>query len=130
MIIWKQRFLPVKGYKAVFFAGILFVRKEVKMIDKDMNHEKIHSHQFAEMSIIGLIISSPFAVSNWWALLFGILLFYVWYGVEFVIRLIKIRNRHVAYKSISFEREAYQNDDNLQYLEKRKKFAFIKYLWY
>ena len=34
----------------------------------------------------------------------------------------------MAYLNISFEKEAYQNDYNLEYLKYRKRFAFIKYL--
>jgi hypothetical protein len=34
-----------------------------------------------------------------------------------------------AYRSISFEREAYDNETNLYYLKERRTFGFIKYLW-
>lgn len=34
----------------------------------------------------------------------------------------------MAYKKISFEKEAYINDINLDYLRERKLFSFIKYL--
>lgn len=33
-----------------------------------------------------------------------------------------------AYREISFEKEAYENERNLHYLEKRKWFSFLKYL--
>ena len=34
----------------------------------------------------------------------------------------------LAYRKISFEREAYSNEDDVIYLESRKRFAWIKYL--
>jgi len=33
-----------------------------------------------------------------------------------------------AYQNISFEREAYQNEKELDYLDNRKPFSFINYL--
>ena len=33
--------------------------------------------------------------------------FYLWYAVEYLIRLIIYRNTKLAYKNVSFEREAY-----------------------
>lgn len=69
------------------------------------NHESIHWQQQLEMLII---------------------FFYLWYGIEFFIRIFV--NGQKAYKSISFEREAYQNDDNLDYLKTRKRFSWFKYI--
>lgn len=39
-----------------------------------------------------------------------ILPFYIWYLIEWLIRLVV--NFKMAYMSVSFEREAYRNDDN------------------
>ena len=33
-----------------------------------------------------------------------------------------------AYRNISFEREAYANEEYIDYLENRKRFAWIKYI--
>ena len=83
--------------------GILFVRKNVRLDEKTLNHERIHTAQWKELWYIGFIL---------------------WYLVEWIIRLPKGN----AYRNISFEREAYANDDNLTYLETRRRFAFVKYL--
>jgi len=53
--------------------------------------------------------------------------FYIWYIIEWIIRLILIKNSHKAYKMISFEVEAYKNQDNLDYLKTRKKYDWIRY---
>jgi len=79
--------------------------KETKLTDKVLiRHESIHWKQQMEMLII---------------------FFYLWYLIEWIIRLFKSGN---AYKNISFEREAYGNEKNENYLIERKKYSWIKYL--
>jgi hypothetical protein len=51
--------------------------------------------------------------------------FYLWYFVEWTLRLLMAGN---AYRNLSFEREAYENQDNENYLTTRKPFAWRKYL--
>jgi hypothetical protein len=70
-----------------------------------INHEKIHWKQQLEMLVI---------------------FFYLWYLIEWGVRL--FTNPKNAYRSISFEREAYANDDNLEYLKKRKPFSWFKHI--
>ncbi|MGS0748580.1 hypothetical protein [Halpernia sp. GG3] len=72
-----------------------------------LNHEKIHLRQQAEMIII---------------------FFYFWYVLEYYYLLIKFRSPYLAYQNISFEREAYSNEHNLNYLKSRKLWNFTKYL--
>lgn len=72
-----------------------------------INHERIHLRQQAEL---------------------GVLLFYVWYGIEYGFRWLQYRNHYTAYRNISFEREAFTNDANLTYLKKRPFWAFWKYV--
>ncbi|MEZ4904795.1 MAG: hypothetical protein R2822_25110 [Spirosomataceae bacterium] len=73
-----------------------------------INHEQIHIRQQVEM---------------------GLILFYVWYLVEFLMRWIQYGHRYTAYRNISFEREAYANDNNLKYLATRKLWGFWRYMW-
>ncbi|WP_438710182.1 hypothetical protein ACSTS3_13735 [Aquimarina muelleri] len=80
-----------------------FLKKDNAFI----NHEKIHIRQQAELLVIP---------------------FYVFYLIEYIIRVIRYRNSQKAYRNISFEREAYYNEDNLNYLKTRKPWTFIKYL--
>ena len=55
----------------------------------------------------------------------GIIGFYVWYVVEWMVRLLRRGN---AYRKISFEREAYDNQRDLDYLQHRRHYAWRKYL--
>ena len=43
-------------------------------------------------------------------------------------RFYQYKNHELAYKNISFEKEAYKNEQDLNYLESRKTVAFLKYL--
>ena len=72
-----------------------------------LNHERIHLRQQAELLI---------------------LFFYLWYGLEFLIRLIQYKNRHKAYRNISFEREAYHHENEIGYLKKRRGYGFFEFL--
>ena len=72
-----------------------------------LNHERIHLRQQAEL---------------------GVLLFYVWYGIEYLIRRIQYRNHYKAYCNICFEREAYANERNLTYLKARPFWRFLTYV--
>jgi hypothetical protein len=58
----------------------------------------------------------------------GGILFYVWYLVEYLIKLIRYRNTDIAYRAISFEREATYNQGSYLYLVIRKRYAWIKFL--
>ena len=75
------------------------------LLEQTINHEKIHIQQQKELLVI---------------------FFYLFYFLEFGVRLI-FTNFDDAYKSISFEREAYDNEDNSEYLKDRKMFSFINY---
>jgi hypothetical protein len=101
--------LPTKGYTAINLCSLVFVRKEKSPLSEELrNHEAIHTAQGKELL---------------W------LFFYLWYGIEWLIRLIQYRNRKEAYYNISFEREAYANDYNLEYLKNRKFYSFVKYIF-
>jgi len=62
-----------------------------------INHEKIHFRQQ-----VGLLFIS----------------FLFWYYIAMFRK---------GYRNISFEREAYENQENLNYLKTRKWFSFLKY---
>ena len=98
-----------------------FVLSKLPEIDTsqiERNHETIHAMQWMEVVIItGLIIfvvDLVLGISAWWYLISGVF-YYVMYVVEWLCKL-PFGN---AYKSISFEQEAYENDDNNNYVENR-----------
>lgn len=72
-----------------------------------INHERIHLKQQRELLIIP---------------------FYVLYVAEWLLRTLLYLDSYRAYQNISFEREAYANERDMEYLSKRKSFAFFNYL--
>ena len=107
MEIVRNNIIPFKGYKAVNLFGILFVRGDAVMASVDINHESIHTAQMKEMLYV---------------------FFYLWYVIEWLVRIVRYRNAHTAYRNIGFEREAYMNQGNMGYLQGRGRYAWVKYL--
>jgi len=107
MIILVNRFLLRKKFLGVaLWPFVILKYKELKKDEVFLNHERIHLRQQLELLIIP---------------------FYIWYSTEFLVRLIQYKKRNIAYRKISFEREAYANEKDLNYLQKRSFFKFIIY---
>lgn len=105
--IVKNRFIPPRGFAYVNLFGVLFTRRDRLISSVELNHEQIHTEQMKEMLYV---------------------FFYLWYIIEWLIRLIILRDSHKAYRSISFEQEAYANQENLTYLEGRKRYRWLTYV--
>lgn len=105
MKIIRNKFIPFKGFKCINIFGILFVRNGSFLSKKDMNHERIHTAQMKEMLYI---------------------FFYLWYFVEWVVKLFIFGKR--AYMNISFEKEAQCFDEIETYLKGREPYAWISFL--
>lgn len=102
------KYLFPKSYRGFALFPFIFIKyKSDKKNAKFINHEKIHLRQQLEMLILPFII---------------------WYVLEFVFRLIHHKNWDLGYRNISFEKEAYSNEEKLNYLKKRPFFSFIYYL--
>lgn len=72
-----------------------------------INHEKIHIKQQQELLVIP---------------------FYLLYFLEWFIGLFIYGGPKKSYYNISFEKEAYENQHNMNYVQSRKLFSWIKYL--
>jgi hypothetical protein len=97
-----------KNFNGIALWPFIIVRyKELKNDMVFLNHERIHLRQQIEMLVV---------------------FFYVWYALEFLIRLIQYKNRYKAYRNIGFEREAYTNEGRPKYLSQRSFWRFFKYL--
>ena len=125
MKLIRNKFIPFPGYKAINLFGVLFVRSNAKIDEVTINHERIHSRQFVEL-LIFFAVASVFV--RWWLPLFAPLFFYLLYVVEWLIHLIRFRSADIAYRRISFEREAYANQGDAGYLNGRRWFGFLKYI--
>ncbi len=99
-------FLPAEGM-AIF--PFIFVRKKIYKTDALLlRHEKIHLRQQAEMIVI---------------------FFYLFYLLNYLFNLLLYRNHRQAYLKIIFEKEAYSMEGEVDYLRKRRPFAWVKFIF-
>ncbi len=121
-MIVKNNILPPKGYNAIAIFPFIFIRKDVKITDRLINHEKIHLKQESVLILISMYVLVPIILYlslTWWLLLLSYSTFYILYSIFYLI---------YGYKNNPFEKEAYENDDNLNYLDGINLFAWFKYL--
>ncbi len=85
----------------------IILNTRLSKIPAKINHETIHMKQQLELLVI---------------------FFYLFYVLEYIFRIFQYGNVQKAYLNISFEREAYSNETNLNYLSTRKWYSFLKYL--
>ena len=123
--------IPFRGFMVMCLWPFIFVRNSAASHYNTVanNHEHIHAEQQKEMLIIGVALAVIALVAEFglWAFLF-VPIFFLWYGLEWLCRLVQYRNSNKAYRNISFEREAYANEKDLAYLGSRKPYAWTKYL--
>ncbi|MCL9804618.1 hypothetical protein NAT51_03735 [Flavobacterium amniphilum] len=109
MILIVFKYLTPKGFRGItFYPFVIMTDKKDKQNPVFVNHEHIHIKQQLELLVIP---------------------FFIWYGIEFMIRLIQYKNRHKAYRNICFEREAYANEKDLDYLKSRPFWGFSRFVF-
>lgn len=114
MKIVRNRWIPFKGFSAINLFGVIFVRKDLPeehlsdplWLDTIVRHERIHTRQMVELLVIP---------------------FYLLYIVEWLVRLAICHDTESAYRSISFEQEAYAHQDDPEYIQQRRLYAFFNY---
>jgi len=107
-MIFISKYLIPKGFVGITLYPFIFLKtKELKDNVVLVNHEKIHLKQQLELLIV---------------------FFYLFYIIEWMFKFLKYKNSKQAYYNLSFEREAYLNEKNLNYIKERKIAAFLKYL--
>lgn len=108
MIIVCQKLLKNTKINGITLFPFILLRKQEDLENEILiNHEKIHLRQQLELLVI---------------------FFYLWYVIEYYYWFFRLKNSFLAYKTISFEREAYAQERDLNYLETRKIWSFRKYL--
>ena len=106
MLIVFSKYLVPKGFVGItIFPFVILRNKNLKNDEVLLFHERIHLKQQSEMLVV---------------------FFFVWYGIEFLIRFLKHKDKLIAYRNISFEREAYAKERNFKYFENRKISASYK----
>lgn len=100
--VFRTKHFPPKPYFGISTCGLIFFRKDANVDDSDIQHEVIHFHQQREWLFIG---------------------FFIIYLFEFLWRLIRYRSWDKAYRTISFEQEAYAHERDKDYLKNRRWWA-------
>ena len=102
---------PFLGFKALTICPWVFIRKSAldRYTDRDDRHETTHALQ---------------QIETLW------ILFFIVYGLEWFVKLFFCRfDSHAAYRSISFEQEAYGHEAETYYNDARKHYAWLGYVF-
>jgi len=93
----------LRKVEAICLWPFILIRHPLMAHDQILiNHEKIHFRQQIE---------------------FAVIIFYILYITEFIYYKLKGYNSDLAYRNISFEKEAYRHEGELDYLKTRKLWA-------
>ena len=115
MIVIKSSWFPFGDYDAMALFPFVFVKGEVP--NRVIRHEQIHLEQQKELLIIGFLFLYVVFFVSW----------FLWYFIfEWRVTIKQAWNE--AYKRNPFEAEAYDNEWDEYYLEKRELFNWVNYL--
>ena len=132
MMIVRNSVIPFSGTIAITLWPFILVRRNTwtQFTNNVLRHKRIHGRQQVEMLLVGAAVAAILFVfgCKWWNLL-ALPLFFWLYGLEWMLGLFWFGNSKEANLNISFEREAYDNEQDADYLKKRRPFASIRYLF-
>lgn len=109
----------------IMFFGFIFSKKS-ELSEKEIRHEMCHVYQYDDCLMLGSLISTiallicfgfqVISLHLLWLLAFPLLLFYIIYLIEFLVKLVQLRKFKIAYKNVGFERQAvYYSANNIKY---------------
>jgi hypothetical protein len=108
MFLIVSKVVVPRGFRAITLFPFIVLRLSAdKQDERLICHEKIHLRQQLELLIIP---------------------FYIWYVLEFFIKWSFYRDKNLAYRAISFEREAYAHEGDIGFLKKRSFWFFLNFL--
>jgi hypothetical protein len=106
ILVFKHFFY--RNYVGLSLWPFIILKEDALKRDETLiNHERIHLKQQRELLILP---------------------FYILYISEWLLRTLLYLDSYRAYQNISFEREAYANEEDKGYLSRRKIFGFLDYL--
>ena len=101
--VWLSKFTPI-NINAITLFCVVCARGDLS--ERTKRHETIHFQQFLETFVVGFIV-----------------LYYVEYFIRWLMYGFDGRK---AYRMISFEQEAHDCDEDVDYLFKRKRYSWLK----
>jgi hypothetical protein len=105
-----SRHFPFKGYTAMTLCPWIFISEDLKYKYNDTVDRHETTHAFQQLETLWVF-------------------FLIIYCLEYLIKLLITFSHERAYKSISFEQEAYDHEDETYYNDVRKGFAWVKYIF-
>lgn len=102
--VWLSKLSPI-SIGAITLGPLVFSRGEMSATTR--NHEAIHWEQYKETLIVGFLLM---------------------YGIFYLIGLIRYRSGPEAYYNIPFEREAYANHEDQEYVKYRTWWEWVRYI--
>lgn len=107
MILIVSKYLIPKGFNAIAFYPFIVVGNHFETNNSVLlNHERIHLKQQKELLILP---------------------FYLLYFIDYLIKMMVLRDKNQAYKNIVFEREAYAHENDMGYLKSRPIWNWRRY---
>jgi hypothetical protein len=105
IIIWTKK-SNLNGYAGFSFFIFIFIARDATNHEEIIRHESIHWKQQVELLFLPM---------------------WIMYMLLLIVNLIRYRNFDTAYRNIVFEREAYANEDDINYPKTRKFWAWRRY---
>lgn len=103
MVIESDWITKLLGVRGIILWPFIIVKRGYS--DTLLNHELIHLAQCHELFVVG---------------------FYVLYILSFIIAWVRHRSYDLSYKDNWFEKEAFDNQNDMCYLEHRTPYAWVK----
>lgn len=95
-----------KAHAITIFPFIFLINDQLKSNTVLINHEKIHIRQQLELLVLP---------------------FYLLYFIEYAYGRLRNMSHNEAYRNISFEKEAYDRQEDMNYLKNRSFWSFRHY---
>lgn len=131
IILVIKSFLPA-WVDAVTLWPFIFIKIESPSLDdRLLNHERIHFRQQWECGLAGLTLALGLNVIfgfSWWFIIPGVTIFYWIYLANYIYwRLFFGLDAKTSYRLVAFEAEAYRCDHDMNYLEHRQSYAWLRF---
>lgn len=140
-IFYQSKFASIitflSSYKTITL-GIWTFTEKPSLTQYEIDHEQTHVYEYEDCFLLGIGLSCIFSIiflltgqfQIWkWCLLMvcPILLFYVVYGIEFLVKLLLTRHVLKAYQNISLEKYAYSITSVPEYAYHH--YEWVKYIF-
>jgi hypothetical protein len=125
---WLAKLILAKGFAAITLG--CFVLAKGKLTERMKRHEMIHVAQYLEVTctmLVGLALASVLT-GMWWLLALTPVVYYGLYVFNWFVAFL-VPTVENPYRAISFEREAYDNEDSACYINNRPLFGWIRYIF-